>query len=251
MGHDTFLSSNAPIHGIEFIEILATNLDDISPLLSTLGFTLKAKHRRKDVYLFIQNHIKLVINCSKDTELDAYRSEKGTSFYAIALKCTDAQLTHKTLLDRGAWDSSSRSGPMEINIPGIEGVGGTLVYLVDHIRDDLSIYDIDFKDVMTDTVATPTLGSINTLQFNVDSGRKQAWTNLFKTLFELSESGDGKLSFQDNTKIEFIEQGLSGSREPLDSQECLLSVIMNSLDNQKNEPTCHTLKGSQQRIEVQ
>jgi 4-hydroxyphenylpyruvate dioxygenase len=55
----------------------------------------------------------------------------------------DAAFAHKHSLDRGAWDMPTRASAMELNIPGIHGVGESLIYFVDRYT-DLSIYDVDF-----------------------------------------------------------------------------------------------------------
>ena len=47
-------------------------------------------------------------------------------------------------LDLGAWDMPTRAAAMEMNIHGIHGAGDSLIYFVER-REDLSIYDVDFK----------------------------------------------------------------------------------------------------------
>jgi 4-hydroxyphenylpyruvate dioxygenase len=43
----------------------------------------------------------------------------------------------------GAWEMPTRASAMELNIPGIHGVGDSLIYFVDRYR-DFAIYDVDF-----------------------------------------------------------------------------------------------------------
>ena len=63
---------------------------------------------------------------------------------AIALRVRDAgQACAQHSLDLGAWDMPTRASAMELNIPGIHGVGDSLIYFVDRYR-DFSIYDVDF-----------------------------------------------------------------------------------------------------------
>ena len=50
-------------------------------------------------------------------------------------------------LDLGAKPFHGKVGPMELNIPAIQGIGGSLIYLVDRYPGNngtLSIYDVDF-----------------------------------------------------------------------------------------------------------
>ena len=37
------------------------------------------------------------------------------------------------------------TGPMELRLPAIKGIGGAPLYLIDRFEDGKSIYDIDFE----------------------------------------------------------------------------------------------------------
>ena len=62
---------------------------------------------------------------------------------AIALRVRDAGQAFQHSLDLGAWEMPTRAAAMELHIPGIHGVGESLIYFVDRYR-DFSIYDVDF-----------------------------------------------------------------------------------------------------------
>jgi 4-hydroxyphenylpyruvate dioxygenase-like putative hemolysin len=186
--------STANLLGIEFIEIVAPSLESVTPLMTELGFRLYAKHRRKNVFLFQQNQLKIIINCSQDPTLEAYVGEMGIALFAIAFKCDDASTAHAELIKRGAWDSSNHSGPMEVNIPGIEAMGGTLIYLVDQVRDDLSVYEIDFKTIPS--VAEKLNGSLSHFHeftIQVDPDRTQTCLTFFERLFGFQAKDEASL----------------------------------------------------------
>ncbi|BDX01791.1 hypothetical protein MACH16_05390 [Marinomonas pontica] len=201
--------STANLLGIEFIEIVAPSLDSVTPLLNQLGFTLSAKHRRKDVFLFRQNQLKIIINCSQDPALQAYVADMGIALFALAFKCDDASAAHAELIKRGAWDSSNHSGPMEVNIPGIESVGGTLIYLVDQVRDDLSVYDIDFKKIAATENAhvSHTLDHYEEFTVQVDPDRAATWVTFFERLFgfQAVDSQCLQLPGQHSARLRFVE----------------------------------------------
>ncbi|MFX5510319.1 4-hydroxyphenylpyruvate dioxygenase, partial [Acinetobacter baumannii] len=52
---------------------------------------------------------------------------------------------YKRALELGAEGVEAKLGPMELNIPALRGIGGSLLYLVDRYGDNGSIYDVDFQ----------------------------------------------------------------------------------------------------------
>jgi 4-hydroxyphenylpyruvate dioxygenase len=61
----------------------------------------------------------------------------------MAFRVKDAAAALKRAVSLGAKAVASSAGPMELNIPAVEGIGGSLIYLVDRYG-DRTIYDVDF-----------------------------------------------------------------------------------------------------------
>jgi 4-hydroxyphenylpyruvate dioxygenase len=78
-------------------------------------------------------------------------------------------------------------GPMELNIPAIEGIGGSLIYLVDRYGEQ-TIYDVDFVPLVSDK-ALPGVGlaEIDHLTHNVHRGRMALWAEFYERLFNFRE----------------------------------------------------------------
>ena len=53
----------------------------------------------------------------------------------------------------GAQPIEIPTGPMELRLPAIKGIGGAPLYLIDRFEDGKSIYDIDFDFVEQDITA--------------------------------------------------------------------------------------------------
>src|SRR5687768_9797974 len=124
------------IDGIEFIEYATTQPQAFGDLLQRMGFAPLARHRSREVMLYRQGPMNLIVNSHG-------ASEAMPTVSALALRVRDAAFSHKHSLDLGAWDMPTRASAMELNIPGIHGVGNSLIYFVDRYR-DFSIYDVDF-----------------------------------------------------------------------------------------------------------
>ena len=72
-----------------------------------------------------------------------FAREHGPSACAMAFRVKDASYAFRRCVELGAKPVATRVGPMELNIPAIEGIGGSLIYLVDRYG-DRTIYDVDF-----------------------------------------------------------------------------------------------------------
>src|SRR5207237_282940 len=78
-------------------------------------------------------------------------------------------------------------GARELNIPAIEGIGGSLIYLVDRYGEH-TIYDVDFHPLIADR-APPGVGltGIDHLTHNVHRGRMGLWAEFYERLFNFRE----------------------------------------------------------------
>lgn len=187
--------------GFEFIEYAAPQPDALRRVFELLGFKAIARHRHKDVTLYIQGGINFLINAEPGSFAQRFARLHGPSICAIGFRVQDAANAYRHALESGAWGFDSRSGPMELNIPAIKGVGDSLIYLVDRWRGkngnggigDISIYDVDFEPLdphtaqadLTHTGAGLTL--VDHLTHNVHKGRMAEWSEFYERLFNFRE----------------------------------------------------------------
>ena len=125
----------------------------------------------------------------------------GPSICAIGFRVQDANAAYKRALELGAWGFDSHSGPMELNIPAIKGIGDSLIYLVDRWTGkeghggigDISIYDVDFVPVDPDNAQADLnhrgagLTLVDHLTHNVHKGRMAEWSEFYERLFNFRE----------------------------------------------------------------
>jgi 4-hydroxyphenylpyruvate dioxygenase len=106
------------------------------------------------------------------------------SIGAVAFRVRDAAFAHRRALELGAWDMPTRAAAMELNIPGIHGVGDSLIYFVER-RDDLSIYDVDFVPIPSADREPPALAGLHWfgLVQAVQADRSADWVDFYRTLF--------------------------------------------------------------------
>jgi 4-hydroxyphenylpyruvate dioxygenase len=174
--------------GFEFVEYTANNTRKLASLFETLGFVAVARHRSKDVTLYQQGDINFIINHEPDSFAHAFARVHGPSVCAFGIRVKDAAYALKHALAHGAKAHHGRVGPMELNIPAIRGVGGSLIYLVDRY-DNPSIYDIDFirHENAPSSLEGAGLTHIDHLTHNVHSGRMDYWAQFYHRLFHFRE----------------------------------------------------------------
>jgi 4-hydroxyphenylpyruvate dioxygenase len=185
--------------GFEFIEYAAPDPVALGRLFESMGFVAIARHRHKDVTLYRQGGVNFIINAEPDSFAQRFARLHGPSICAIAFRVQDAALAYRRALDLGAWGFDSKSGPMELNIPAIKGIGDSLIYFVDRWRGkngmtpggigDISIYDVDFEPVAGAEVSPAGCGltTIDHLTHNVHRGRMREWAEFYERLFNFRE----------------------------------------------------------------
>lgn len=165
------------IDGIEFIEYSTAEPQAFGALLQQLGFAAVARHRSREVMLYRQGTMNLIVNSHSTTV-------PTPTLAAIALRVRDAGQAFQRSLDLGAWEMPSRAAAMELHIPGIRGVGESLVYFVDRHK-DFSIYDVDFVPLAGVQLHPPALAGLHwfgVVQAILDD-RTQDWLDFYQTLF--------------------------------------------------------------------
>lgn len=129
------------LEGVEFVEYATTRPQALGQVLEMLGFHPVARHRSREVTLYRQGGINVIVN-AHGAAGDAGRPDR-TFIAAVAFRVRDAACAYRYALDRGAWAIPTQVEVMELNIPAVHGVGHSRIYFVDRWR-EFSIYDVDF-----------------------------------------------------------------------------------------------------------
>lgn len=183
----------AGLDGFEFVEFCAPEKGTLEPVFEAMGFQHVADHRSKDVQLWRQGGINLVTNYEPQSAAWYFAREHGPSACGMGFRVRDAADAWQHLMQQGAEPVGTETGPMELSIPAIKGIGGASVYLVDRYKGapkgDLSIYDIDF--VYRDGVEPHPEGAgfnvIDHLTHNVYNGRMAYWADWYEQMFNFRE----------------------------------------------------------------
>ena len=173
------------LDGIEFVEYATPRPQALGQVLETMGFRPIARHRSREVTLYRQGEMNVVVNASEAAPLDSEGAVDETPrIAAIALRVRDAAAAYRHVLDLGAWAVPTHVEVMELNIPAIHGVGGSRIYFVDRHR-EFSIYDVDFTAIPTVDQKPPALCGLHwfgIVQY-IGNDRMQDWTACYSMLF--------------------------------------------------------------------
>jgi 4-hydroxyphenylpyruvate dioxygenase len=182
----------AGLDGFEFIEFSAPSRGILEPVFAGMGFTEIARHRSKQVALWRQGGINLITNYEPRSPAWFFAREHGPSACGMAFRVRNARTAYEYLLNQGAEPVDVRTGPMELRLPAIRGIGNAIIYLVDRYdggTGGLSIYDIDFEYLPGVDRHPEGCGFkvIDHLTHNVYGGRMAYWADYYQSLFNFRE----------------------------------------------------------------
>jgi 4-hydroxyphenylpyruvate dioxygenase len=175
--------------GFEFVEFASPTPGLLEPIFESLGFAKVAVHRSKDVVLYRQGEINFIVNNEPKSAAAYFAAEHGPSACGMAFRVKDAHKAYARALELGAIPMEIPTGPMELRLPAIKGIGGAPLYLIDRFEDGKSIYDIDFE-FLNGVERHPKghgMKIIDHLTHNVYRGRMTYWAGFYEKLFNFRE----------------------------------------------------------------
>ena len=177
------------LDGFEFVEFCAPEKGLLEPVFAAMGFTEIARHRSKDVSVWRQGAINLIANYEPRSPAAWFAAEHGPSACGMGWRVRDAAKACEEAIARGAEPVEVRTGPMELRLPAIRGIGGSIIYLIDRYEghesgSDLTIYDIDFT-MLPGAERHPVGAGLHTLDHlthNVYGGRMAHWAGFYERI---------------------------------------------------------------------
>lgn len=130
---DLFDPPPVPVfEGAAFLEFAVDGKarDDLAGYIAAMGFRRAGSHRSKDVSLFRQGGINLVLNAESDSFAHSYFLMHGPSICAIGLKTQDDMQAFSRAEAFACTRYEGRVGPNELHIPAIRALDGGLIYFV-------------------------------------------------------------------------------------------------------------------------
>jgi 4-hydroxyphenylpyruvate dioxygenase len=176
------------IDGIEYVEYATSEPQSFGAALERLGFAAVARHRSREIVLYRAGPMNIIVNADPSVAPREDDASTAPRLKAFALRVRDAAAAYSHCIDRGAWplsgDPAPRVGAMELNIPGISGVGDSVIYFVDRYQ-EFSIYDVDFKRLPTAAASPPAIAGMHFFGIvqAIEEARTREWVDFYQELF--------------------------------------------------------------------
>jgi 4-hydroxyphenylpyruvate dioxygenase len=186
----TDMPDRIAVEGVEFVEFAAneTEAEELGALLSTMGFSLAAEHRNRDVAVWRQGKaggINIVVNTSQEGFAHSSYLVHGTNAYALGLHVADAAATVARARALGAETFAEQRGAGELSIPAIRGVGGGVIYFIDDALAD--VWNVEFEPVEQVGSHEARLVGIDHVAQTMNYEEMLTWLLFYTAIFETSK----------------------------------------------------------------
>ncbi|MDO4997568.1 MAG: TIM barrel protein [Neisseria sp.] len=164
--------------GTEFLEFAVDGAaaQRLGHILNRFGFQKTGIHKSKNVALYNQGNINLILNAEPDSLADAFFAAHGTSVCAAAYRVSNAEQQYERAVSFGTTFYEGKVGPNERHIHAVRSPNGGLQYFVDS-----DVFADDFH--LTKFQGHAHLGSIDHSAYGLTPDAMDSWTLHFTSIF--------------------------------------------------------------------
>ena len=137
----------APVlSGTSFLEFAVDRPSEeaLAALLEGLGFIRAGRHRSKEVVLYRQGNVNIILNAEPASFASEHFRDHGPSICAVGLGTDDPVRALNRAMALGCTRFDSRVGRNELKIPAIHAPDDSLLYFVPAELGSHGLYEIDF-----------------------------------------------------------------------------------------------------------
>ncbi len=174
--------------GFEFVEFAAADPEPLRRLFEALGFVATARHRRLRITRYQQGDANLLLNEEPSGFAGTFAKTHGPGACGFAIRIRDARQAAARAVGRGARPVPP-SPDYAMEVPVVEGVGGSLLYLVERYGSDRA-YEADYEPLAVDADRIRGRGilAIDHLTHNVERGQMDVWASFYERIFKFHEA---------------------------------------------------------------
>lgn len=184
------LPPKATCSGVEFVEFVVDERSTagFEQILTGLGFQKAGRHRSKSVTHWRQGDINIVVNADKEGFAHSFNITHGTSVCALALRVGDAPGTVDRAVRLLDQPFQQPVGPGELNIPAVRGLGGSLLYFVDHKSGLDRLWDVDFEPTEVKDFTGVGLTSVDHVSQSMHYEEMLTWLLFYNSLLDVRKA---------------------------------------------------------------
>lgn len=177
--------------GVAFVEFAASaaEAEALGMLLHSMGFRRAGRHLSKDVDLWQQGDVRIVVNTDADGFAQSSHIMHGLNICDIGLSVDNAENTVARAKVLGADPFSQTVAPGQLDIPAIRGVGGGILHFVDDTSGLRDVWNTEFRPVEDDAAPGPAgLTRIDHIAQTMNYEEMLTWSLFYISLFDLSKA---------------------------------------------------------------
>jgi 4-hydroxyphenylpyruvate dioxygenase len=175
--------------GFAFVEFAHPRPEHLHALFRLLGFVPVARHRTRTITVYRQGDVDYLVNEDPASQAVAFAAEHGPCAPSMGFRVVNAGQAYQRALELGAEPARAEAGRATLDVPALQGIGGSLLYLVDRYGAKGSVYDRDYEWLGSREARPAGTGlfHIDHLTHNVGRGRMDYWAEFYQRLFNFRE----------------------------------------------------------------
>ena len=212
--------------GVAFVEFAADAQESVqlAKLLSSMGFSHIATHVSKDVDLWQQGDVRIVVNTDAEGFAHSAHVAHGLNICDVGLIVDDAAATVERARVLGAAPFHQPVGPGEINIPAIRGVGGGILHFIDEKGLLGDVWQTEFKPVhIPPSKAGAGLTRIDHLAQTMNYEEMLSWSLFYVSLFAVEKQ----------PMVDVIDPGGLVRSQAIESGDSALRLTLNGAETHR------------------
>ena len=175
------------LNGFEFLEFTVFGEDHTSlvKMLKKLSFRKERIHKTKNVELWRQGSINILINSEKNSFAEQVYLKNGPSVCDIAIKVKDAIQTIDRAKKLGIKEHSQSVSVGELKIPAIKGVDGSVIHFIDQKSNLFQLWNLDFNYLKPEPIQPSGLRSIDHISQSMKEEEMRSWLFFYLSNFNM------------------------------------------------------------------
>lgn len=175
--------------GFEFVEFAHPQPQALNAVFEQMGFERVARHKSRPIDLYRQGDVNYILNADQDSFGGRFVDVHGPCAPAMAWRVVDAAHAYAHAVAKGARPYAGDRGAKTLDVPAIEGIGGSLIYFVDRYADKGSSYPMAFDWLAEANPKRVGCGIeyLDHLTNNVYRGDMDRWYRFYRELFNFRQ----------------------------------------------------------------
>jgi 3-dehydroshikimate dehydratase len=177
------------VQGTSFVEYATRGADAtaLEAMLATLGFAHSGTHIAKQLSLWTQGDIRVIVNRETTGYASSAFNMHGTTVCDIGLAVDDAAGTVTRAQHLGSQPFSQPIGPGELDIPAIRGLSGSVLHFIDDSSGLNNVWAVEFAG-SNDPQKGAGLRTIDHLAQTMSYDEMLSWSLFYTSLFDMGKS---------------------------------------------------------------